>query len=209
MRKDYRQSYRAGTNPFGRKSNLQKIAETFGPKKKDKKNKKPTKRMFANKGGRASYRDGTENELQKKVDRDALIFGAKKAIERAKGKDKLKKVLDTKTNETIFKTLSEIQKDMNRFKPVEGNITKMLKTDDKEKVNKRIMEFLKSKEPGGRFSEADIKMAKDALQFKKGGLAKKKKKFPDMSGDGKVTMKDVLMARGVIPKKKKTKKKVI
>ena len=43
----------------------------------------------------------------------------------------------------------------------------------------------------------------------KGGSAKKKKKFPDMSGDGKVTMKDVLMARGVIPKKKKTKKKVI
>ena len=33
-----------------------------------------------------------------------------------------------------------------------------------------------------------------------------KKKFPDISGDGKVTMKDILMARGVI-KKKKTKKK--
>jgi hypothetical protein len=37
----------------------------------------------------------------------------------------------------------------------------------------------------------------------------KKKKFPDMSGDGKVTKKDILMARGVIKKKtKKTKKKV-
>ena len=34
----------------------------------------------------------------------------------------------------------------------------------------------------------------------------KKKKFPDMSGDGKVTKKDILMARGVI--EKKTKKKV-
>ena len=33
MRKDYRQNYKAGTNPFARKSNLQKIAETFGPKK--------------------------------------------------------------------------------------------------------------------------------------------------------------------------------
>ena len=28
------------------------------------------------------------------------------------------------------------------------------------------------------------------------------KKFPDYSGDGKVTQKDVLMGRGVIPKKK-------
>jgi hypothetical protein len=34
---------------------------------------------------------------------------------------------------------------------------------------------------------------------------KKKKSFPDMSGDGKVTKKDILMARGVI-KKKKTKR---
>ena len=30
-----------------------------------------------------------------------------------------------------------------------------------------------------------------------------KKKFPDMSGDGKVTKKDILIARGVIPKPKK------
>ena len=41
---------------------------------------------------------------------------------------------------------------------------------------------------------------------------KKKKKFPDLSGDGKVTMKDILMGRGVIKKKtggkvKKKKKK--
>ena len=40
----------------------------------------------------------------------------------------------------------------------------------------------------------------------KGGSVKKKKKFPDLSGDGKVTKKDILMAKGVI-KKKKTKKK--
>lgn len=32
---------------------------------------------------------------------------------------------------------------------------------------------------------------------------KKTKKFPDVSGDGKVTKKDVLIAKGVIPKKKK------
>ena len=38
---------------------------------------------------------------------------------------------------------------------------------------------------------------------------KKKKKFPDLSGDGKVTMKDGLMGRGGIKKKKvgKVKKK--
>jgi hypothetical protein len=36
---------------------------------------------------------------------------------------------------------------------------------------------------------------------------KKKSKFPDHSGDGKVTKKDILMAKGIIPKKKKKGKK--
>jgi hypothetical protein len=40
----------------------------------------------------------------------------------------------------------------------------------------------------------------------KGGSVKKKKKFPDLSGDGKVTKKDILMAKGVIKKKKGKKK---
>ena len=42
--------------------------------------------------------------------------------------------------------------------------------------------------------------------YKKGGKAKKKSKFPDHSGDGKITKKDILMAKGIIPKKKKMKK---
>jgi len=136
--KFHRQNLRMGSNPFGRKSTLQKIAEAFGPKKKDKKVKKPTKRMFANVGGGADMKKIPSMEMIKK-------------------------------------------------------------------------EFEK-REPGGRMSKRDIEMIKKMMEMrnlKKGGIAKKKKKFPDMSGDGKVTMKDILMARGVIPKKKKTKKKVI
>ena len=44
-----------------------------------------------------------------------------------------------------------------------------------------------------------------SVQKAKGGSVKKKKKFPDLSGDGKVTKKDILMARGVIKKPKKKK----
>ena len=33
-------------------------------------------------------------------------------------------------------------------------------------------------------------------------LPKKKSKFPDHSGDGKITKKDILMAKETIPKKK-------
>jgi|5B_taG_2_1085324.scaffolds.fasta_scaffold160839_2 hypothetical protein len=116
-------------------------------------------RKNLNKGGRSFYKNGSESELQKKVDRDALIFGAKKAIKRAKNKDKLKKVFDSKTNQTIFKSISEIKKDIDRFKPVEG----------REKANKIVMDYMKSKEPEGRFSEKDIERAKKALNMKKGG----------------------------------------
>ena len=51
-------------------------------------------------------------------------------------------------------------------------------------------------------------MTSDAAysMMKKGGKAKKKSKFPDHSGDGKITKKDILMAKGIIPKKKKMKK---
>jgi len=35
---------------------------------------------------------------------------------------------------------------------------------------------------------------------------KKKGKFPDMSGDGKVTKKDILIAKGVIKKGKRKRK---
>ena len=38
------------------------------------------------------------------------------------------------------------------------------------------------------------------MMKKKKMKVKKKKSFPDMSGDGKVTKKDILIARGVIKK---------
>ena len=51
---------------------------------------------------------------------------------------------------------------------------------------------------------------KKMMMMKKGGKAKKKSKFPDHSGDGKITKKDILMAKGIIPKtkKKRTKKQL-
>jgi hypothetical protein len=65
--------------------------------------------------------------------------------------------------------------------------------------------------------ETKSKMVKDFLKYNrdlkaKGGPVdkkKKKKKFPDLTGDGKVTFADVLKGRGVINGKKKNKKKVI
>ena len=59
------------------------------------------------------------------------------------------------------------------------------------------------KNMGGSMNPAmsDMGMQGGAM-YKKGGPVKKKSKFPDHSGDGKITKKDILMAKGVIPKKK-------
>ena len=38
------------------------------------------------------------------------------------------------------------------------------------------------------------------IEVKKGGRIKKKGSFPDLSGDGKTTMKDIIIGRGVIKK---------
>ena len=55
---------------------------------------------------------------------------------------------------------------------------------------------------------SDMGMAGGAMMKKGGRVKKKKSKFPDHSGDGKITKKDILMAKGVIPKKKMKKKSV-
>ena len=165
--KFHRQNFRMGTNPFSRKSNIQKIAEVFGPKKtKVKKDKKPKKRMMANKGGGADT--GTMGEIKSKV-----------TVAADKMKRMLKNINPKKLTKEDIKNLS--LDDVRNFKGT---------------ISDRELQFLTDMMP-------KIKRTENS----KGGPAKKK--FPDISGDGKVTMKDVLMARGVIPKNKKDKKKVI
>ena len=56
-----------------------------------------------------------------------------------------------------------------------------------------------SKAMGGRIR----KMGGGMMQMPRAMYKKGCKSFPDLSGDGKVTMKDVLMGRGVIPRKGK------
>ena len=168
--KYYRENLKSGTNPFRRKSNIAKIMETFGTKKKVKK-EKPKKRMFANMGGGAD--SGRMGEIKSK-----LAVGGMKA----------KKVMENIQN--MKGTISDKERQ------------KLLKMIGKKFLNK---EKNKTKPPFSRFV-----FDSDNKGFAKGGRAalKKGSKFPDHSGDGKITQKDILMAKGVIPKTK-SKKKII
>ena len=68
--------------------------------------------------------------------------------------------------------------------------------------NTRLTRAQAMKQQKNRMTENDAYRVK----AKKGGKMKNKKSFPDMSGDGKVTKKDILIARGVIKKPMKKKK---
>ena len=56
----------------------------------------------------------------------------------------------------------------------------------------------KPKRPPQRLRQRPAQTRKPRRGLKAGGKA-----FPDHSGDGKITQKDILMAKGVIPKSKK------
>ena len=78
----------------------------------------------------------------------------------------------------------------------------MLSRSDMVEPAKNLRNIKRTKRDADKFVKETLKR-----NFKKGGPVDKKK-FPDLTGDGKVTFADVLKGRGVINGKKK-KKKVI
>ena len=144
----------------------------------------------------------------------------------------LKKKRDVQ--DSIVKRRDEILRDYNIS---DQQKIELRKNADQPKINKKISKIYDEKAKGGRVGlrkgtpnpfgrksntqkiaevfgpKRKIKKEKVKqnirMQAKKGGAAKKKKKFPDLTGDGKVTFADVLKGRGVINGKKKTKKKII
>ena len=105
----------------------------------------------------------------------------------------------------IIKARSEVQK---KFKPInEGiaNQTKQLRQTLQGMRGERITQsgISKGKDVTPGIYESKKKIEKKA---KGGRVGLKGGSFPDLSGDGKTTMKDILMGRGVIPKPKNKKK---
>ena len=85
----------------------------------------------------------TESDLQKKVDRDALIVGARKAIKRAEQKkfipqSKMVKSIDKRTGQARFVLQSDIMKNPSGFSPIPGSVADMLRTSDRKKEERRI-----------------------------------------------------------------------
>ena len=155
--------------------------------------------------------------------------GAIDSVKIAKNLKKKRSIQDD-----IIKTRDEIHKN---YKISNENKVSLRTKANQPQINKKMSDILDKKAKGGRVGfrrgtpnpfgrksntqkiaevfgpKRKIKKEKIKekirMQAKKGGAAKKKKKFPDLTGDGKVTFADVLKGRGVINGKKKQKKRII
>ena len=76
------------------------------------------------------------------------------------------------------------------------------KIKDPSGVKRKDFRGRKPSAMGGRVYKAAGGLTEATQRLRRQGLKKGGKSFPDLSGDGKVTMKDILMGRGVIPRKK-------
>ena len=142
--------------------------------------------------------------------------GAAKFIKNLITGNKVSKTIDSVKPGTKFKGTPTYQKDIikarsevqKKFKPInEGiaNQTKQLRQTLQGMRGERITQsgISKGKDVTPGIYESKKKIEKKA---KGGRVGLKGGSFPDLSGDGKTTMKDILMGRGVIPKPKNKKK---
>jgi hypothetical protein len=169
----------AYANAYASKICAGKIKDPSGKKRKDFRGPKPSKAM----GGRIYKAEG----------------GSLSSKDVEKITNKVKKFSrEFKLSPGTIKKMKEIRDNPNRnkkikreFKLAPGTIKKLNEMQEKRK-------YLKTE--GGQRSK---KMGGGMMQMPRAMYNKGGKSFPDLSGDGKVTMKDVLMGRGVIPRKGK------
>ena len=132
------------------------------------------------------------------------IKQAAQTIKKTFTKKKKPKIGGTKKADKIKEAVGIKKKVEKLEKKSEAGIKKgktMLARSDMVGPTKNLRNIKQTKRQADKFVRETLKR-----DFKKGGPVNKK--FPDHSGDGKITQKDILMAKGVIPKTK-NKKKVI
>ena len=126
------------------------------------------------------------------------IYGTIKSVKPALGKSKLKKAVED-VKLSSLKTKGKMKRS---FQKMEEDI------DSARKKLRKTTQKLK----GEKVTESGVSKGKDLRENKMGGGMmdrrfgmKKGSKFPDLTGDGKVTFADILKGRGVINGKKKGK----
>ena len=130
-----------------------------------------------------------------------------RSVEPTLGQEKTKAFKRNLETKKLFKKAGEVKKINQLEKKAEGGRIG-LKSGTNPFARKSNIK--KIQEVFGPKQVKKKEKPKVRMQAKKGSPdPKKKKKFPDLTGDGQVTFADVLKGRGVINGKKKQKKKFI
>jgi len=116
-----------------------------------------------------------------------------------------------KSGKKTAPTVSSLKPNVGNLKKNQETLNKLKKTTDAYvtkagSVDPSLKEALR-KAGSKSLQKTEKILRKNRKDGGRMGL-KKGSKFPDHSGDGKITQKDILMAKGVIPKTK-SKKKII
>ena len=141
--------------------------------------------------------------------------GFKSKQERKETEKKLRSAKGRAGLRSFLSDSPKINEPMKKDRYMEGRKARLKQT--KRKIGKRIVGAISRLSPAvgvakglknlvtgkskkrdfqkGDYGDISVKKGGGMLRYKKGG-------FPDLSGDGKTTMKDVLIGRGVIKKKK-------
>ena len=134
---------------------------------------------------------------------EAIKSAQKKGLSR---KDTVKGRKFQRDNRRAQREGDKIRKDVLRLGKAKGGIAGKPRDKRKpmESVNEGPKRKLKPVQPDQKgLQKLPTKVRNKMGYMKKGGRVKK---FPDLSGDGKVTKKDILMGRGVIKKNNGKKK---
>jgi len=145
--------------------------------------------------------------------------GAISSVDIAKNLAKKKKIKDdliSSRDKLLSGVRDEAKVEIKSKNPLSKFTKKIENVVDRNEASKKIFKTAEGKAKGGRVGlkrgtglmsrKSNIQKIKETFgpkQKPQSRMTGKKKKFPDMSGDGKITKKDILIARGVIPKPKK------
>ena len=112
-----------------------------------------------------------------------------------------------KTTGTGAINTTNISKNLKEFQKHKEDIIKSTDKHSKGLTDEGSINVKKTVAPA--LSKVSNILKKYEKKAKGGRVGLKGGSFPDYSGDGKTTMKDILMGRGVIPKPKNKKKKTM
>ena len=112
--------------------------------------------------------------------------------------DNLKKLGGSGMQSMILGILKKSLDNKTLSKPAYDRAVRSIMGGSEDMSQAKQMKLLKD----GGLSEATAKLKAQGLKKGKQVKKKKKKSFPDLNKDGKVTMKDILIGRGVIKKAK-------